>query len=77
MLFEKNYISKTVKIGGMSCNHCKARVEKALGELKEVKSVEVNLDKKTAIIVLKKVLNDEVIKDTIENLGFSFEGTEE
>lgn len=76
MLFEKNYINKTIKIGGMSCNHCKSRVEKALGELKEVKSVEVNLENKTALIVLKKQLSDEVIKNTIEQLGFSFEGVE-
>lgn len=77
MLFEKNYTNKTVRIGGMSCEHCKARVEKGLGELKEVKSVEVNLENKTALIVLKKELSEDVIKNTIEDLGFSYEGVEE
>ena len=77
MLFEKNYINKTIKIGGMSCNHCKNRVETALKKLSEVKSVEVNLEDKTALIVLKKDLSNEIIKNTIECLGFSFVGVEE
>ena len=38
-------MSKTVvlSIGGMSCNHCKMRVEKALGALTGVESAVVDL----------------------------------
>ena len=76
MFFEKNYISKTVKIGGMSCNHCKNRIETAFKALDEVKSIDVSLENNTAVITLKKNLSDEVIRNTIEDLGFSFEGVE-
>jgi len=76
MLFEKNYINKVVKIGGMSCNHCKARVEKALSDLKDVKSVEVDLENKIAKLILKKDISKDVLKSTIEDIGFQFEGIE-
>lgn len=76
MFFEKNYINKTIKIGGMSCNHCKARVEKALNDLKSVKSVEVDLENKNAKLVLKQDIDESVLKNAIEEIGFSYEGIE-
>ncbi len=77
MLFGKKLTTKKVKIGGMSCNHCKARVEKAFLDMKEVKSAEVDLENKLASLVLKKPIDEDIIKATVENLGFSFEGIEE
>jgi len=40
----------TLKISGMSCGHCVARVEKALSELEGVATANVNLEKNTATI---------------------------
>jgi len=77
MIFGKTLITKKVKIGGMSCNHCKSRVEKAFLDLKDVKSIEVDLENKIATIVLKKQLSDDIIKTTIEDLGFTFDGMQE
>ena len=37
-------MKKTLKIEGMMCGHCKMRVEKALGAVDGVSSVEVNLE---------------------------------
>lgn len=37
-------------IEGMMCEHCKARVEKALREVSGVTDVSVNLKKKTATV---------------------------
>ncbi len=73
MFFRDDNINKIVKINGMSCNHCKLRVENALKSIKGVKFVEVNLEKRIASISLKKNLSDDVIKETIEDLGFSVE----
>lgn len=39
-----------LKIEGMSCSHCQARVQKALEEVPGVKSVEVSLEKKEAVV---------------------------
>lgn len=71
VLFKKKNIKKVMKIDGMSCNHCKNKIEKGVNELKEVKKVTVDLENKTATIILKKELNNNMIKSTIEELGFS------
>jgi copper chaperone len=39
-----------IKIEGMSCNHCKMAVEKALAKINDVKSYTVDLDNGEAII---------------------------
>lgn len=43
--------SLTLKIEGMSCNHCKMAVEKALKTLPGVQSAQVNLEANTAEVV--------------------------
>jgi copper chaperone len=49
---EVNGMSDTVlKIAGMTCMHCKMRVEKALKGVVGVSSVQVDLAKKEAVIV--------------------------
>ena len=59
-------------VEGMHCNHCKAAVEKAVGELKGVASAEVNLGAKT-VTVTGTVTADEVRK-AVEKAGFEFKG---
>ena len=41
-------MKKTYKISGMTCNSCKATVHQNLNELKEIKAVEVSLEKSEA-----------------------------
>ena len=60
------------RIDGMSCNHCKNSVEKALRSLENVEEVEVILGKKEAIVT--GTPNDEIVKKTVEDLGFEFKG---
>ena len=38
----------TIAVEGMMCEHCKKRVENALGEVKGVKKYEVSLENKRA-----------------------------
>lgn len=40
-----------LKIEGMSCNHCKMAVEKALKKVAGVEKAEVDLNKQQAVIV--------------------------
>lgn len=40
----------TLKVEGMTCNHCKMRVEKALQEVSGVESVQVDLAAKAAVV---------------------------
>ena len=60
---------RTVIIEGMTCEHCKARVESRLNELDGV-SAKVNLKRKTAVVSMEKDVQDEVIKKAIENSGY-------
>ena len=65
-----NKITKTIFIEGMSCGHCSKRVEEALKSVDGVKSVSVSLEDKKAEIVLKKDISNEILKSTIEDIGF-------
>ena len=67
---EKKIYEKNVYIEGMSCNHCKMSVEKALKSIDGVKNVAVNLDDKKASITLTKSINNDEIKKVIEDIGF-------
>lgn len=60
---------RTVVIEGMTCEHCKARVESRLNELDGV-SAKVNLKRKIAAVSMEKDVEDEVIKRAIENAGY-------
>lgn len=59
-------------IEGMACNHCKNSVEKAIGGLENVERVEVVLGRNEAIVMGNP--SDEVVKKTVEDLGFVFKG---
>jgi copper chaperone CopZ len=56
----------------MACNHCKNSVEKAIGGLENVERVEVVLGRNEAIVMGNP--SDEVVKKTVEDLGFVFKG---
>lgn len=58
-----------IKIEGMSCNHCKMAVEKALKEIAGVESAQVDLDKKEAVVVGSAVVDD--LHKAIEEVGFT------
>ncbi len=42
---EENKMSSTVRVKGMSCQHCVMSVTKALGQLEGIKNVQVDLAK--------------------------------
>ncbi|NLO64501.1 MAG: heavy metal translocating P-type ATPase [Clostridiales bacterium] len=67
---ENKTMEKTIIIEGMSCNHCKMRVEKTLLSLDGVLVAAVDLAKKHAKITLTKPLADDVIKSAIEDAGY-------
>lgn len=58
-----------IKIDGMSCNHCKMAVEKALKAVKGVESADVDLDKKQAVVTGSAQAAD--LHAAIEDAGFT------
>ena len=63
-----------IKINGMSCNHCKMAVEKALAQVKGIESFAVNLEKGEAIIAGDPDPN--IVVSEINKLGYQAEPAE-
>ncbi len=64
-----NVLSKTIKVEGMTCNHCKMNVESSLAKLDSVEKATANISQKTVCIEGQHVSIDEV-KQTITSLGY-------
>lgn len=67
---EEIAMKKTVYINGMMCSHCTAHVQKALGALDGVESVEVSLEDKKAVLTLNKNVDDAVITAAVREAGY-------
>jgi len=67
---EETIMEKTVKIEGMMCPHCEARVKKVLEEIDGVTSVVASHKDKSAVITSVKEIDDALIKNIIENEGY-------
>ena len=67
---EGTTMTKTMKIEGMMCGHCEARVKKVLEALAEVDSAEVSHEAGTAVVTLSSDVQDEVLKKTVEDQDY-------
>jgi copper ion binding protein len=60
----------TVKVKGMSCQHCVASVTKALSELEGVADVKVDLEAGEAKYNEENPVSIDTVKDAIARIGF-------
>lgn len=63
----------TVKIEGMTCNHCKLSVENKISAIKGIKDVQVDLSSSLAKISGNQ-LDLEKIKQEVESIGYKYAG---
>ncbi|MBU0485894.1 MAG: cation transporter [Proteobacteria bacterium] len=63
----------TIKITGMSCNHCVASVTKTLNEIVGIKNVQVDLKQGQATYDEEKPVSIETIRAAISAIGFGVE----
>ena len=63
---ESKTMTKTMKIEGIMCGHCEARVKKVLEALEAVELAEVSHTSGTAIVTLKAAVADDVLKNAVE-----------
>lgn len=63
-------MEKTIKIKGMMCPHCEARVKKILEELPEVDEAIVSYKKDSAVLKLSAPVSDEVLIGIITENGY-------
>lgn len=68
---EKKAMTKTMKIEGMMCPHCEARVKKTLEVIPEVEAAEVSHENDSAVVTLNAPLADEALKSAIEEQGYT------
>ena len=59
-------MTKTMKIDGMMCGHCEARVRKALEAMPQVSSAEVSHTQGTAVVTLSAPIDDAALKQAVE-----------
>ncbi len=60
---------KTIKVEGMTCNHCKANIESNLKKLAFIENAQVNLSEKTVTLEGDNFKLEE-IKQTVDTLGY-------
>ncbi len=63
-------MTKTMKIEGMMCGHCEARVKKCLEALDEVTEAVVSHESGTAVLTLNTEISDELLKKTVEEQDY-------
>jgi len=63
---ETKTMTKTMKIEGIMCGHCEARVKKALEALEAVELAEVSHVTGTAVVTLKAPVDDAALKAAVE-----------
>lgn len=68
---EKKQMEITLKIEGMMCPHCEARVKKVLEELDGVVQAVPSHVNGTAVVTLEKEVSYETLKATVENQGYT------
>ena len=73
---EEKTMKKTLKVEGMMCGHCEARVKKALEAVAGVESAVADHTAGTAVVTLASPVADEVLKAAVEAQDYKVLGVE-
>lgn len=63
-------MEKTMKINGMMCGHCEARVKKTLEALPQVEEAIVSHESGTAVVKLNAEVDPAVLKKAVEEQDY-------
>ncbi|MHC1727462.1 MAG: heavy-metal-associated domain-containing protein [Syntrophobacteraceae bacterium] len=61
---------KTVKVKGMSCQHCVKAVKKALEEIDGISNVSISLEKGEAAFEEGSPIDGQILKEKITKAGY-------
>ena len=67
-------MKKVMKIEGVMCGHCEARVKKVLEALDGVEQAEVSHETGTAVVEMTEEVADEVLKKAVEDQDYKVLG---
>lgn len=63
-----------VKVNGMMCEHCEARVKEVLEAIDGIEDVVASHEENMVTITASKAIDDATIKAAIEEAGYGFAG---
>jgi len=64
-------VRETIRIEGLECNHCVVRVGRAIASVQGVREVDVNLEKREAVVDFEENRTDlEKIREAIREAGY-------
>jgi len=68
----ENTAEKSIELNieGMECPACASKIEKSLAKITGIKNISVNLGAETAKIIYEKEIPLDIVKSTIDNLGY-------
>ena len=69
-------MTKTMKIEGMMCMHCEARVRKTLEGIEGVEEALVSHEKGTAVLTLSENISDEILINAVTAQDYTVLGIE-
>ena len=69
-------MTKTLKVEGMMCPHCEARVKKALEAVQGVESAVADHTAGTAVVTLSAAVDDETLRAAVEAQDYKVPGIE-
>ncbi len=73
---ENNNMEKTVKINGMMCGHCEARVKKALEELEGIDNAVTSHDLNNAVLTVNDKFDAAAVEKAVVDAGYEYLGIE-
>ncbi len=73
---EDRKMTKTLKVEGMMCEHCEARVKKVLEALEGVESAVADHNAGTAVVTLTENVADDILKKAVEDQDYKVLGFE-
>ena len=74
---EEKLMKKTVHVSGMSCEHCVARVTKALKAVPGVADAEVSLKTQSAKLDCDDSVTSDMVKKAVEDAGYEFKSMQD
>ena len=76
-MFFNNKKKKIINIEGMTCKHCAKKIEDALENLVDVSNAKIELNKKRAVVTYDNTIDEILLQETIEKLGYNVTGIKE
>ncbi len=70
---QSDMAEKTIKVSGMTCNHCKANVENNLASIAGIENIEIDLESGKVKLTGEEINLDKV-KEKVEGIGYQFDG---